>query len=141
MSSHAAHRSNQTRLGAALGLVVRFVFANGVEQMIPFELIRIGLLRRAPPNYVVIIDSLPLEYAAFGWRMAGSRNHRCRLGSMRIAGEFSVSTGDAPPIEIQLRSVGKGVFDRIAVKILIDIVSAVVPTTRCLGFHWPGIFH
>src|SRR4030042_5511625 len=46
VSSHPAHSIDQAGLGAAFDLVVRFVVTNGIDQVIPFELVRTRLRLR-----------------------------------------------------------------------------------------------
>ena len=39
VSSHPAHAGNDRRLNAALDFIVRLIFSNGLDQMVPFQLI------------------------------------------------------------------------------------------------------
>ena len=60
---------------------------------------------------------------------------------MSKTGESLVATGDRAAIDQQLGSVGVGEFDRIGVEVLVDIITAVVPSPGGLGLDGAGLLY
>ena len=74
VGGHAAHRGHQAGLGAALDFVVRLVLADGVDQVVPFELVGVRLrLRERPERWSSLVEVLALVDAAAGRRVAACR--------------------------------------------------------------------
>ncbi len=134
VGGHAAHRGDQARLGAALDLVVELVLADGVDQVVPLDLVgvRLGLGER--PDDVAARELLALVDAAPGRAVRVRRDDRRALGAVGVAGELLVAAVDVPAFQEQLGAVGEGVLDRVGVEVLVDVVAAVVRGRRS---PWP----
>ena len=140
VGGHAAHRRDQAGLGAALHFVVGLVVADGVDQVVPFQLIRIGLGLRDRPRPARPWSMLwPLKVRHLGRRVAGRRRSRpppwCRGRSWRTR----CGSLDRAAVEKQLGAVGERVFDRVGVEVLIDGVATVVPAAEGRRLHRPGL--
>ena len=84
---------------------------------------------------------LALVDAATGRAVRIRRDDRRALGAVGVAGELLVAAVDVPPLEEQLGAVGEGVFDRVGVEVLVDVVAAVAAGARALGRDRPGVLH
>ncbi len=60
---------------------------------------------------------------------------------MRITGEFGRRPVDAATVELELAAILEGVFDRVGVKVLVNIVATEMPAAKPLGFDGPVILH
>jgi len=141
---HSTHARGNACLDAALHLVVRGVVADGEHQHFPLVLVRVGSILSDPDrgafHILVVVD---------GRRTATVTASGCdcrALGSVNVAGELTVGTVDAPTLEVELRSVGKGVLHRVVVEVLVDerhpfSVGSIVSTTRRLRLHGPAVLH
>ena len=59
----------------------------------------------------------------------------------RITGEFRMTAIHDPAIKQKLGTVGKGVFDGISVKILINKIAPIMAAAESLGSDGPAILH
>ena len=142
MGGHAAHRGDQAGFGAAPDLVVGLILADGIDQVVPFELVGVRLIvGGVAPNEVLLVQVLALEDSAPGRRMPPFRDDRRAFAAVRVAGELPVAAVDAPPFEHQLGAVCESVFHGIDIKVLVDVLAAVMPAAGSLGLHRPSIFH
>src|SRR5262249_8105541 len=76
VGGQAAHRRDQARLGPALRLVVGLVVADGGDEMVPLQPIRVRLVRRRLPGGRLAGDVLALEDAALRRRVRVGRDDR-----------------------------------------------------------------
>ncbi len=60
---------------------------------------------------------------------------------MSVAGKFLMATISGSTFHLEFTTIPESVFNGIRIKILINIITAVMATTTCLGFNRPGIFH
>jgi hypothetical protein len=56
---------------------------------------------------------------------------------MRVAGKLTVAARDIAGVHEQVGTVGEGVFNRVMVKVLINVVAAVVPPGHAYGAYRP----
>src|SRR5262245_49856647 len=107
MRRHASHGTGYAGVHAVLGLVVRLVVANGVNQIVPLVQVRIiltGDVLRLPEHirprgFLTLVSAgRPAEVAMFG----GDGN---AFRAMRVAGINVVATRDATTIHVELRAV------------------------------------
>src|SRR5690606_8203494 len=102
---------------------------------------RIGLVAFEGPLHVVLIELLALVNRAMRRPVTLLRDERHAFAAMGIAGELVVAARHAAAIHEQLRAVGKRVFDRVVVEVLIDRIAAEVAAAAGLRANRPGIFH
>ena len=60
---------------------------------------------------------------------------------MGVACKLLMATWNDSSLEIHLRSIFKGVFDGILIKVLIDIVVLEMSSAASLGFNRPRVLH
>jgi hypothetical protein len=89
VAGHAPHDLHQARLSAPPGLVVWSVLADGVDQVIPLELIRIGLRLGKRPGKFTFGEIVPLVDPAFGRRVHVGGDDCQAPGPVGVAGEFA----------------------------------------------------
>src|SRR5207253_2250827 len=109
VGGEAAHGGDQAGLGAALGLVVRPVAANRVDQVVPFELVRVWLVRPGAPGDVAIGWAVVLgaEDAAAGRRVAVGRDDRRAARAVGVAGELLMAAAHAAAFEEHFGAVAE----------------------------------
>ena len=66
MRGHTSHEGRQAGLGAPLDFVVRLVLADGLDEIVPFDLVGIRLPPRELPKQVGAVEVLPLVDAGTG---------------------------------------------------------------------------
>ena len=74
------------------------------------------------------------------------RNDCHSFAAVGITGVDVGTTGHAASVHVHFGAVGKSVFHRIRIKILIDVrvaigALAIMASTQGLGFDWPGVLH
>src|SRR5262249_280879 len=111
VGGHPAHGGDEAGLGSAPDLVVPLVFTNRVDEVVPLDLVGVGLGRGVSPDDVVADELLPLVDAGPGRAVRVRGDDRRALGAVGIAGELLVAPGDVPTLQVQLGSVGEGVLD------------------------------
>ncbi len=141
MRGHAAHRRGQAGFGTPPGFVVGLVLANGVDQLIPFHLVRIRLVRSGSPREFGADGVVSLVDLATGREIAGGRDGRQALGAVQVAAKLLVTPVDAAAVEEQFRAVGKSVLDGVAVEVLVHVIAAVMAAAGRLGPHRPSVLH
>ncbi len=73
--------------------------------------------------------------------MTGSGDVGRTLGTVARSWRIPGGAGHRAAVEPQLGSVVKGVFDAVAVEVLVDVVAPVVAAAHGLGLHRPGVLH
>ncbi len=141
VSGHAAHGCRQTGQGSAFDFVVWRVVADGGNQMIPLQLVRVLLRLRKCPGQLVFVLSVALIDSGFGRNVSCCGHHSQTFGTVGVSGEIGIAARYGAAVHEQLRSIGECVFDRIGIEVLIDHVTAIVTTTAGDGFHRPVILH
>lgn len=88
VDGHAAHRGHEAGCGAAFGLIVGLVVANGVDQFVPLDLIGVRFRLGEGPDEVVFGEVLALVDAALDRRKAragsGKEVDRKELVELRV---------------------------------------------------------
>ena len=117
-----------TRLASApsLHFVVGLVLADRLDQVVPFQLVRVRFRLRERPQPVVFREVLSLEGADLARRVRRGRDDRRALRAVGVAGELVVAAGHVPAVVEELGAVGIGVFDGVGVEVLVDGIAAVV---------------
>src|SRR5579884_443337 len=144
VSGLSSHSCDKTRHGAALHLAVRLVCAYGLEQIIPFDAIGIGLLLTALPgdvllSCIVFLGSssptarlasentvLATEGARMGRPVIDDGNDGRTFRAMCVAGKLLFATGHATTFQPEFGSVGKSILDGVDIEILIDVGASTV---------------
>src|SRR5688572_27687869 len=86
---HAAHRRHQAGFDAAFDFVVWLVFADRLDEVVPFELVEIGGGWRKSPHLIFTLQVVTLENPPCPSNgVAPKRDCRHTLRSMHDAGEF-----------------------------------------------------
>ncbi len=60
---------------------------------------------------------------------------------MTVAGEFLLAVRDIASLQEKLSAVGEGVFHRVVVEVLVDLVAAEMPAARGLGGNRERVLH
>src|SRR5690606_33394907 len=94
-----------------------------------------------PDEAVLVVDLLALVDAATRGRVARRGDDGRVLAAVGIAGELAIGADHGAALEVELRAVGEGVLDRVAVEVLIDAVAAIVAAAAGLGFDRPCVLH
>src|SRR5262249_29687984 len=125
VGGHAAHGGDQTGFGAAPDLVVGLILANRSQEVVPLQLIGIGLLAGGAPDDVgVLSDVLAAKSSGPARSMAVGGDDRRAARAVGIAGELILAAGHGPPFKEELAAVGEGEFGGVAVEVLVDVVAA-----------------
>ena len=138
---HAAHRRHEARFHPTLHLVVGPVGADRADEIIPLDLVGIGLGLREGPEHILRREVVSLVNPRLRRDVALLRNHREALRTVRPTGVFRLRSRLTPAFKEKLRAVAKRIFHRVGVEILIDAVAAIVPPAVGLRLHRPRALH
>src|ERR1051325_9521364 len=150
MGGLPAHAGDEAGFDTALDLVVRLIIADGIDESIPFVEIGIALgisrLYFGCPDCVAAIRALTFVSTRWQAAIAALGNYRHAFAAMGIAGVNVGAPVGAAPVHDELGAVGKGVFHRIRIEILIHPqlairVVAIMPAAQRLGLNRPRVFH
>ena len=141
VSRHSSHARYHACFDPSLDLVVRHILADGIDQIVPFELIRVRLGFWTLPEDIVTGHVMTLVNPALGRRVARCRDHRAALGSVGVAGKLVVATWNRAPVDEHLGAVSKRVLDRIGIKVLVDAIVSIVPSSGSYSIDRPVFLH
>src|ERR1035441_2767309 len=119
VGGHTPHGSHQAGLGTALDFVVGLVLTDGLDQVLPLEVIGRVLRLRVSPEQILIRrrglagpsgDLLPLVDPRTARRVRRSGDDGRALGTVRVAGELVVASGHIAAVVKQLDAIGVGVL-------------------------------
>lgn len=141
VASHPAHGGNQAGFRPAPNFVVATIIANGIDKVIPLQLVGVRFLARTTPDNGIIGEILAAEHSGPGWRMSRMGDDRRTTGAVCVTGKFIMAAGNISAFEYKLTAIRESVFRGIMIEVLVDIIFPVEPTAGPLGFYRPGIFH
>ena len=141
VSRHSSHAGYQAGFDPSLDFVVRHILADRVDQIVPFELIRVRLRLWPFPEDIVAGHVLTLVNPALSRRVPRGRDHRAPLGSVGVASKLIVATWDGAPVDEHLRAVCERVLDRIGIEVLVDAIVSIVPSSGSHRVDRPVFLH
>src|SRR6185436_5729949 len=148
MGTEAAHVGDNAGFDAAFGFVVGFVVADSIEEGDPFVFVRVIEFTRDFGLPDAVFGDAILTFVSAGGAgavvRAGNDGHA--FGSLSPTVVNRVGARDAAAVHIHFGPVGEGVFNGVAVKVLVNIFDAVevlfvMASAEALGFNGPGVFH
>ncbi len=142
VGGHATHRGHQAGFDAALDFIVGRVLADGVDEIVPFVLVRVVLFggELGFPNQVRRRGCLALVSGRRHADVAVVGNHRRAFGPVRERVVDLRAAIHAAAVHDESGSVGEHVFDAIDVEVLVDVLAAIVAPADRLGLDRPGVF-
>ena len=148
VGAEAAHIADDAGFDAAFDFVVGLVVADGIEEGNPFVLVWVIEFARDFGLPKAVFGGGILAFVGAGGSGAVVRpgDDRHTFGSLRPTVVNGFGAGDATAVHVHFGAVGKGVFDRVGIKVLVGVFDAVavrfvMASAEALGFDGPGVFH